>query len=81
MEYTIGLITPNQGEVTPKSISKLIKLEKVKSKEMMELIVKVIGLDHNMMGATSTIYENEKIVYQICYLDQNRTQKCGLCGP
>lgn len=96
-EYTVAVIRPNNFKneefdlsVTQTEISEVVKpyveLINVNRDNMMEVIVKTIGLTKELIGATNIVYQDENSIYQICHLnleDDNKQkddrEQNGLC--
>ena len=72
----IGISIPNNYKLND-SIKDLIEIKTITENDLMQTIIDSIKLNPEMMGETSTIYEDHKIIYQFCHLDYNNpnTQK------
>lgn len=79
MSISIAIIKPNtfslikekyykNEDLLEKDFTKYIEIVETTFKDMMELIVKTIGLTPQLMGDTLCCYETKNNIYQLCFL-------------
>jgi len=60
----------NNLELLKNDIVDFIDIKTIKTCDFMETIIEIIDLTQELIGETTTVYENESNVYQLCYIDK-----------
>lgn len=83
LKYKIAIIQPNECKISKENINDIgqiigdhVEIIEVTHDKLPEIITNTIGMiPEKVMGDTSTVYQNDKYVYDMCFVDpeQNKT--------